>query len=72
MSKPFLHPCPICGAKATVEHYAPDGYSMGYGVGCPRYKMEDGIHDRKMYFMNFLTLDRAVKYWNEGVNGCSD
>lgn len=39
-----LKPCPICGAKAFVQHDIVDGFAFGWSVGCPRACIEDGVH----------------------------
>ena len=36
--------CPICGRKAYLKHFIVDGFDFGYGAGCPRYCLDDGIH----------------------------
>lgn len=62
-----LKKCPICGAKATVTKDSPDGNFMGYTVGCPRYKRNDGIHPMNCVFPCLDTEEKAVKKWNEYV-----
>ena len=39
-----MPPCPICGRKAYLDHFIVDGFDFGYGAGCPKYCLEDGIH----------------------------
>ena len=60
-----LMDCPVCGAKAVVQKDEPDGFFLGYSVGCPRYKKDDGIHAKKMFFSNVSTKEKAVEKWNE-------
>ena len=43
----------------------PDGNFMGYSVGCPRYKENDGIHKRRMFFNFVATKEKATEKWNE-------
>ena len=62
-----LRNCPICGAKAVVCKDEPDGFFMGYGSGCPRYKLNDGIHAKKMFFNCVATKEKAIEKWNEYV-----
>ena len=69
-----LKPCPVCGAKAFLEREVIDGvYFMGYGVGCPRYCIGDGIHGientdehykRGYAEHGFTTKKAAAKWWN--------
>ena len=60
-----LNNCPVCGAKAVVQKDEPDGFFLGYSVGCPRYKKEYGIHAKKMFFSNVSTKEKAIEKWNE-------
>lgn len=60
-----LSNCPICGAKTYVDRDEPDGFFLGYSVGCPRYKLNDGIHNNRMAFHNISTKERAIMMWNE-------
>ena len=39
-----MPPCPICGRKAYLMHFIVDGFDFGYGAGCPKYCLDDGIH----------------------------
>ena len=68
-----LKSCPVCGAKAYISSAAPDGYFMGWSVGCPRYCIGDSIHgidtfeeDEKMAFAlhGFFTVKEAIEAWN--------
>lgn len=60
-----LSNCPICGAKAIITRDAPDGFFMGYSVGCPRYTLNDGIHTKRMCFFGINTKENAIKKWNK-------
>lgn len=68
-----LKHCPVCGAKAYISSNAPDGYYMGWSVGCPRYCIGDGIHGIDTYEENekralalhgFFTKEEAIEAWN--------
>lgn len=39
-----LSPCPICGAKSFVSRDVVDGFEFGWSAGCPRFRIDDGIH----------------------------
>lgn len=58
---------PICGAEAVVLRNEPDGFFMGYSSGCPRYRLNDGVHAKKMFFHNVATKEKAIEKWNEYV-----
>jgi hypothetical protein len=60
-----LKDCPVCGAGAVILKCEPDGNFMGYAVGCPRYRKNDGVHTRKMFFSNASTREKAIEKWNE-------
>ncbi len=60
-----LHNCPVCKTKAVISRDAPDGFFLGYSVGCSRYKKNDGIHSQKMHFHNVSTKEKAIEKWNE-------
>ena len=62
-----LRDCPICGAKVVVHRDEPDGYFMGYSIGCPGYKLNDGTHAKKMAFHYVATKEKAIEKWNEYV-----
>ena len=71
-----LKPCPICGAKAFVQHDIVDGFCFGWSVGCPRACIEDGIHgfddydsfhNAKLVMFNFATKQEAIDTWNKRV-----
>jgi hypothetical protein len=40
---------------------------MGYSSGCPRYRLNDGVHAKKMFFHNVATKEKAIEKWNEYV-----
>ena len=72
-----LPPCPICGAKAFLQHDIVDGFEFGYSVGCPRAKINDGIHNLNDYesfnkagivLLNLSTKDEAINKWLERCN----
>lgn len=39
-----LPKCPKCGATAFISKDVVDGMYFGWSVGCPRYRLNDGIH----------------------------
>lgn len=43
--KKHLPPCPVCGKKAYISHDLVDGYDFGYSIGCPSFKIDDGVHN---------------------------
>lgn len=61
--------CPICNSKIFILRDEPDGFFMGYSVGCPRYKLNDGIHSRKMAFHHFNSKENALNFWNNYIKG---
>ena len=61
--------CPICGGKTVVDCAKPDGFFMGWSIGCPRYRLNDGIHIKRMAFHNISTKDKAIEIWNKYVSG---
>lgn len=71
---PKLMPCPICGAKAFVNHDVADEYEFGWSVGCPRACIADGIHgfnDSESFRKARLTMfcfnskQEAIEAWNK-------
>lgn len=60
--------CPECGATVYISLDEPDGYFMGWSIGCTRYKVNDGIHKRKMAFHNLYTKEHAIKVWENWIN----
>lgn len=69
-----LENCPICGKKAFVHHDydSYDEADFGFSVGCPAYKLNDGIHDRRMAFHGYTRKEDAIKYWNAYAKGLTD
>lgn len=71
-----LLPCPICGRKAFVMHDVVDGFEFGWSVGCPVFKLNDGIHGISegtpaefIPIINMmLSREDAIKAWNFKVN----
>lgn len=71
-----LKPCPVCGAKAFLHRDAPDGFYMGYSVGCPRFRADDGIHgwsyndpeERKLTIFFCDSKNDAIEKWNRKVS----
>lgn len=62
-----LPDCPICGRKAVLHNVLLHGeYDMGYTVGCPAYKKNDGIHDVQMCWSGVFSKAWAIEKW-EGV-----
>lgn len=67
--------CPVCGAKAFLHGDAPDGFWMGWSIGCPRYCLNDGIHGhdfntpRKEHLTRcgFTTKRSAIAWWKKRV-----
>ena len=55
--------CPICGAKIVVIHMMDsyDNADFGWDAGCPRYKVNDGIHNRKMVVQGLGSKEAAEK-----------
>lgn len=73
MSENELKPCPVCGAKAFLRKDTPDGFFMGYSVGCPRYAINDGIHgistveehqEKGYSIFGCFTRGEAIEAWN--------
>lgn len=70
-----LKRCPVCGAKAFIRRDAPDGFYMGYSVGCPRFCSDDGIHgwkigdsdDKRLTMFGFNSRKEAIEAWNKKV-----
>lgn len=76
MNEPILKPCPVCGAKAFISRDTPDGFFMGWSVGCPRYRIGDGIHgietfdehEKNAFALHlFTTKEEAIEAWNRRV-----
>lgn len=70
-----LPPCPICGAKAFIRSNTVDGFWFGWSVGCPRFRLNDGIHGKDddspreewMSAHGFYTKEDAEKWWMKRV-----
>ena len=74
-----LKPCPICGAKAFISHNNVDGFDFGWSVGCPRFRLADGIHGfdydtpedeverHRLTGFYYPSKERAVEAWNDRV-----
>ena len=64
-----LEPCPVCGAKTIVIHMVDtyDRADFGWVAGCPRYKRNDGIHDKPMIVSGLGSEDAAINAWNKKV-----
>ena len=69
-----LKPCPICGAKAFLRRDIVDGFDFGFSVGCPRAKINDGIHgfnnsesfkNARLTMHNLTSRDEAINCWNK-------
>ena len=77
MCEPVLPPCPICGAKAFIRSNTVDGFWFGWSVGCPRFRLNDGIHgkdddsprEERMSAHGFYTKEDAEKWWMKRVGG---
>ncbi len=68
-----LKPCPVCGAKAFLMHDVVDGFDFGFSAGCPRYRINDGIHgissfeehEEKAYAVHgCYSKEQAIEAWN--------
>ena len=70
-----LPPCPICGKKAYLSHDVVDRADYGYSVGCPAFRLYDGIHglteqsDRNTY-PSFMCCNTAKEAFNKWVKYC--
>ena len=60
-----LKPCPECGAKATVVHIYDtyDRADFGWTAGCPRYRVNDGIHKNRQKVQAW-SKEQAIEAWN--------
>ena len=79
MKSETLLPCPICGSKAYIMHdIVPGAGDFGYGVGCPRFCRNDGIHGmdnmpdaglerKRLTGFYYPSKKMAIKAWNERV-----
>ena len=74
-AKAKLLPCPICGSKAYSSKDIVDGFYFGWSVGCPRFCINDGIHnidqdtpeEKHLSVFGLNSAEECVKYWNEKV-----
>ena len=57
-----LRPCPICGAKAFVQHDVVDGFDFGWSVGCPRACIADGVHGFNEMIGDIVTTEKGENY----------
>lgn len=62
-----LKPCPICKSRAYIEKEMIEDSFFGWSVGCPRFRLKDGIHKERMAFHNLRTREIAINKWNEWV-----
>ena len=77
-------PCPICGAKAYIMHDVVDGFDFGWSVGCPRFKLDDGIHGidettqtikaefMRPRVMHCISRQSAIELWNKKVEDMAE
>jgi len=71
-----LPPCPVCGAKAYIHSDTVDGFWFGWSVGCPRYRIDDGIHgqdadtphEERLSAHGFHTKEAAESWWRKRTN----
>ena len=68
-----LNRCPICRAKAFLSHDIVDGFDFGFSVGCPRFRIGDGIHGIDTFgeaekhgltWWGFFSKEAAAEWWN--------
>lgn len=64
-----LHPCPYCGAVATVIHMVDtyDRADFGWDAGCPRWSLTDKHHDHSLptpMVRGRLSKEEAIWAWN--------
>ena len=67
--------CPICGSKAYISKDIVDGYYFGWSVGCPRYKLNDGIHghddntprSKRLSLFSLSNKEECIEKWKERV-----
>lgn len=75
-AKKMLLRCPICGAAAYLSKDIVDGYYFGYSVGCPRFRLRDGIHNidentprnKRLSIFGLDSVEECIEKWNERVS----
>ena len=68
-----LPKCPICGSKPFVSKDVVDGFYFGWSVGCPRYRLNDGIHghgfdtpeSKRLTIFGLNSKEECYRAWNE-------
>lgn len=68
--------CPICGAAAYLSKDVVDGFYFGYSVGCPRFRIRDGIHgmnentplNKRLSIFGLNSVEECIEKWNERVS----
>lgn len=60
--------CPICGKQAYINCDVPDGFYMGWSVGCVSYKENDNVHLMKASRHNLCSEKECIKWWERFVN----
>ena len=65
----LLPKCPVCGKRAFIDHYTLEGVDMGFAIGCPSYKINDGVHgeDFRPKREGFFTATGAERWWKMNV-----
>lgn len=74
-AKDTMQRCPICGAKPFVSRDIVDGYYFGWSVGCPRFRINDGIHgytfespeEDKLTCFGLPSKEECDEWWNKRV-----
>lgn len=77
---PELKLCPVCGSKPIIRHDVVDGFYLGYSIGCPRFKADDGIHgwafddpeDKKLTIFHCNSRKDAIDKWERRVAQCQN
>lgn len=67
--------CPICGSKPYISKDIVDGFYFGWSVGCPRYKLNDGIHghddntprSKHLSIFGLSNKEECIRKWKERV-----
>lgn len=76
IGKNALLRCPICGAAAYLSKDVVDGFYFGYSVGCPRFRLRDGIHGidentprrKRLSIHGLNSVEECIEKWNERVS----